>query len=302
MIEFERRFIQGANCSLSVVELGTPGKPEMVLLHGTHDHALGMVPAVADLLDDYHITGLDLRGHGGSDKPGNYTMLAMVADLCALITQLELSNPVIVAHSLGGHIALRYAAMFPDQVAALAILDGMGPPHVDRGPRELAAMLQAGVKGALRQDQRSRRMADFNEALSRFRKSNPNLDRDSAQLIVEHGVEAHSEGGLRWRFDPNIDLIFHTYTGQDVEQLVALLQCQVLLLTGNKALDFWRGVNPQANYQRSAYEQDQRRRESLFAHARWQEIPDAGHSVHYDQPVAVQQALRTFLLGEGLST
>ena len=46
MIEFERRSITGANCTLSIVELGTPGKPEMVLLHGTHDHALGMVPAV----------------------------------------------------------------------------------------------------------------------------------------------------------------------------------------------------------------------------------------------------------------
>ena len=62
MISFERKFVSGCECRLSVVDFGNAGAPDMVLLHGTHDHALGMYPAVANLLDQYHVVSLDLRG------------------------------------------------------------------------------------------------------------------------------------------------------------------------------------------------------------------------------------------------
>jgi pimeloyl-ACP methyl ester carboxylesterase len=296
MIDFKRFSVAGANCMLSVVDFGNADKPDMVVLHGTHDHALGMYPAIAGLIESYHIVGIDLRGHGRSDKPGNYSVFAMVADLRAVITGLGLEKPALVVHSLGGHIGCRYAALYPDEVAALAVLDGMGSPRPPRDTtaKDLVNKLRRGVQGALREGNRFRRMADQDEALERFRNSNPHLDEDCVHLIVENGLELHPEGGLRWCFDPTIDLIFYTYSEGDAEQMATLVSCPVLLVTGERALEFWHGVGLGLEVDEQWYQQEQLRRRELFQQARWVEIPRAGHMLHYDEPEAVRRVLEEF--------
>ena len=298
MIDFERLPVRGANCNLSAVDFGGAGKPDLVVLHGTHDHALGMYPAIADLLAHYHVVGLDLRGHGHSDKPGNYTILAMLADLRAVVNGLGLRNPTLVVHSLGGHIATRYAALYPDQVSALAILDGMGPPLFDGAlsAQFMAAALRAGVDGALRPERAARRMADREEALERFHRNYPALDGESAALIVDNGIEPHPEGGVRWRFDPAIDLIFHSYSDRDAETMAALITCPELLLTGSRALEFWRSIGHAGDLDAAALDVDQERRCALFASGQRAVVEGAGHMLHYDQPAAVRALLNDFLL------
>lgn len=298
MVKFERLTARGSNCDLSVVDFGGQGKPDLVCLHGTHDHALGMYTAITDLLEDYHVVSLDLRGHGHSDKPGNYSILAMVADLRALIDALGLRQPTLVAHSLGGDIATRYAAIYPQEVSALVMLDGMGPPSVAGAlsADALAAGLRYGVKCALRPDRGVRRMADRDEALSRFISNYPALDLDSAALIVDNGIEAHPQGGVQWRFDPVIDLIFHTYSDHEAQTMAALISCPVLLLGGDGALDFWRGMGLAGDMDEAAFERDQHRRCALFSHAHRVLVEGAGHMLHYDQPAAVRGLLSEFLL------
>lgn len=298
MIEFTRLFLQGSNCSLSAVDFGNVQKPDMVVLHGTHDHALGMYPAIAELIGNYHIVGLDLRGHGHSDKPGNYSMLSMVADLRATITALGLRNPALVVHSLGGHIALRYAALYPDEVSALVILDGMGPPMFEgaQSAQTLVAGLHIGVEGALRTERTVRHMNTREEALARFTSTYPALDDECAALIVDNGIETLSDGGVRWRFDPTIDLIFHTSSDHEAEVMASLVTCPVLLITGDGALAFWRRVGVGGNLDEAAVAADQERRRTLFPNAQHALINAAGHMLHYDQPAAVRAELSNFLL------
>ena len=53
----------------------------------------------------------DLRGHGRSDVPHqDYTMAAFADDLAWPCTELELTKPVVVGHSMGGNVALKLAA------------------------------------------------------------------------------------------------------------------------------------------------------------------------------------------------
>ncbi|MFT7287584.1 MAG: pimeloyl-ACP methyl ester carboxylesterase [Halieaceae bacterium] len=296
MVEFERLAVRGSNCELSAVDFGGRGKPDLIVLHGTHDHALGLYPAIAELLDDYHVVGLDLRGHGHSEKPGNYTMLAMVADLRALVDGLGLIRPTLVVHSLGGPIAARYAAIYPDDVSALVMLDGMGPPRLSEAPLALAAGLRSGVDGALRPTSEARRMADRDAALARFRSNYPALDAECAALIVDNGIADHPKGGVRWRFDPAINLIFHTFSDRDAQAMVSLIECPVLLVSGDGALDFWRRMGLAGDLDEAAFEAEQGRRCALFANARRGLVAGAGHMLHYDQPVAVRGLLRDFLL------
>lgn len=43
---------------------GTEGKPVLILVHGTRDHARSWDWIARALRDDYHVYALDLRGHG----------------------------------------------------------------------------------------------------------------------------------------------------------------------------------------------------------------------------------------------
>jgi pimeloyl-ACP methyl ester carboxylesterase len=297
MKDFERFEFQGASCRLSALDFGNPDQPDLVMLHGTHDHALGMVTLIDGVQANYHVISPDLRGHGQSDKPGNYTLLALVSDLRALVQQSGLHKPILVAHSLGGNIATRYAALYPDEVSALILLDGLGPP---RRPElatasHLAERFRHGVTGSLATENKRRQMRDVEEALQRFRKKNPRVEQDSARFIVEHGTEKHPEGGICWAWDPAIHLVFHTWSPAETETMISLISCPTLLVSGENAPDFWRPISSITPDDGAAFTAELKRRESLFANACSVEIEDAGHMLHYDQPQAVLDAIDAFL-------
>ena len=100
--------------------LGQPRTaPPLILLHGGQDHCRNWDWVAQELRRDYHIIAPDLRGHGDSawSTSGDYSMSAFVYDLAQLIHQQKLAPVSIVAHSLGGSIALRYAGVFPETVS-----------------------------------------------------------------------------------------------------------------------------------------------------------------------------------------
>ena len=95
---------------LHYVDWGNPDAPPLILLHGGRDHCRNWDWVADALRADYHIIAPDLRGHGDSawSASGHYTMANYIYDLAQLIHQQTLAPVSIVAHSLGGNIALRY--------------------------------------------------------------------------------------------------------------------------------------------------------------------------------------------------
>lgn len=103
---------------------GGNGRP-IVLLHGAgltgHQWNL-MAPF---LVQSAHIYALDLRGHGDSMKSDDgYDLHSAVADVREFIELLALKAPILVGHSWGGSIALRYAAEEPRRCAGIVLVDG----------------------------------------------------------------------------------------------------------------------------------------------------------------------------------
>ena len=114
---------------LHYVDWGNPSKPPLVMLHGGRDHCRAWDWAATALRDDWHILAPDLRGHGDSawSTDGSYAIAGYIYDLAQLVHQQRLAPVTIIAHSLGGQIALRYAGLYPDTVARLAAIEGLGP-------------------------------------------------------------------------------------------------------------------------------------------------------------------------------
>ncbi|GGW41364.1 alpha/beta hydrolase [Streptomyces lucensis JCM 4490] len=80
----------------------------------------------------------DLRGHGRSDWPGDYTAETMCEDVRALLTTLGPGRADVVGHSLGGLVAYLLAQRHPGAVRRLVLEDVCAPVPLDppRPPAE----------------------------------------------------------------------------------------------------------------------------------------------------------------------
>jgi pimeloyl-ACP methyl ester carboxylesterase len=91
----------------------------------------------------------DLRGRGRSAELGGpYGMAAHAADLLAVLDDAGARQAVVVGHSLGGYAAAALAALHPDRVSALVLLDG--GLAISGYPEEMAdELVEAMVDSAL---------------------------------------------------------------------------------------------------------------------------------------------------------
>jgi len=95
-----------------------------------------------DLLQDrFTVVAIDLLGHGTSpipDDPAEYTRDRALEDIDEVLSELlgDIEAPaVLVGHSLGGYLALAYAATRPDNVGGVVVLN-TGPGYRDPVKRE----------------------------------------------------------------------------------------------------------------------------------------------------------------------
>ena len=102
-----------------------PAGSAIVCIHGlTANHVCWA--SVADVLSPAHrLIAYDLRGRGESDKPARgYSLAHHGEDLEGLLDHFGLRKAVLIGHSLGAHIALRFAATRPARVSKLVLVDG----------------------------------------------------------------------------------------------------------------------------------------------------------------------------------
>ena len=114
-----------------VQEAGRKNSELIVLVHGLGDRAASTWDRfIPELASQYHVLSFDLPGFGRSSKgnhlysPDNY-----VAFIDYVVRQTGHKQFMLVGHSLGGNIALRYASTYPQQVRRLMLVDAAGVLH-----------------------------------------------------------------------------------------------------------------------------------------------------------------------------
>src|SRR3546814_2186311 len=103
-------------------------------------------------------------------------MDTLVYDLAQLIHQLDLAPVTIVAHSLGGNIALRYTGLYPENVAKLVAIEGLGP-----SPKVIAERAEIPVGDRFR-----KRIEDKRQAAGRMPTRYPTLADARARMMAEN--------------------------------------------------------------------------------------------------------------------
>lgn len=291
-----RYTIQGADCRLSVAVYNEAATKTLVVLHGMRDHG-GSFELLVPVLSDFRVIIPDLRGHGLSDQNGVYTLTHFTADLLQVFDVFQVKQGYLLGHSLGGHVAARFAALFGDRLKSLLLVDGFGPPRQGgRLSTEQFASLQAEQVQALRHTGPARKiMANAALAVARYQTNNPRLDGAVAARLAMQGVGPAAEGGVSWRWDPRVQMVWSTFSHDDSEALLGNIACPTCVITGSEGLTYWLLMHPELAGQQRLYEQELARRVSLITGAKNIVLKGAGHMVHYDTPDAFKAAVVGFL-------
>jgi len=102
--------------------------PVVVLIHGYAENSDSWAPLAADLMKDHTVVVPDLRGIGRSSKPADgYDKKTQAKDMRAVVTSLGYDKTFVVAHDIGNMVAYAYAAMYPDKVERLIVMDAPIP-------------------------------------------------------------------------------------------------------------------------------------------------------------------------------
>jgi pimeloyl-ACP methyl ester carboxylesterase len=102
-----------------------PASRTIVGIHGLTANHSCWAPMAEILSPAYRLVAYDLRGRGDSDKPGaGYSLTTHGRDLAGLLDRLALRSVVLMGHSLGAAIALRFAVTHPTRVRKLVLIDG----------------------------------------------------------------------------------------------------------------------------------------------------------------------------------
>ncbi len=123
--------------SLSVREWSRRGLP-LVMIHGLGDAGCILNYLAIRLASQFRVAALDLRGHGDSDwdPEARYDTATFAADLTKAVAALGFERMILIGHSLGADVAIRFAADHASRVAALIIVD-FGPELQKQGIDEV---------------------------------------------------------------------------------------------------------------------------------------------------------------------
>ena len=216
---------------LHYLEWGKAEAPPIVCVHGYTSSAQAFNALARHLQDRYRILALDVRGHGEStwSPAGAYRYADQASDLADFVGQLGLDKFVLVGTSMGGIIAMAYAAECGERLRGLVIND-IGP-EAEAGTQRITQMV-----GSRPDD-----FASLEDAMAYRRATSPitaarSLD-DQRELAL--GVlRQRPDGRWVWKMDP-------AYIRQRVEHgppvrpplwpALSALSCPTLVVWGEES-------------------------------------------------------------------
>lgn len=268
---------------------GDPALPLRVLLHGWMDLADSFQFLVDAFQSKAPVVAIDWRGFGHSQATplDAYWFADYLGDLDAWLRLLSPEAPVdLIAHSMGGNVAMVYAGVRPERVRRLVNLEGYGLP--DSNPAAAPERLRQWLD-ELREPATLKPYENLAAVAARLRKTNPRLTVDKAQWLAARWAEAGPSGSFALRADP---LHKHThavlYRKAEVMACWARIAAPVLMVEGSDdglAL-FWGKRYPRTDFEE---------RLAIVPSLKLERMADAGHMLHHDQPLVLAGLIEGFL-------
>ncbi|HXS82937.1 MAG TPA: alpha/beta hydrolase, partial [Methylomirabilota bacterium] len=110
-----------APVALKTTELGRG--PTIVFVHGLGASRNDWLPTARKLLGRYRVVLVDLPGHGESPLPDPFSFVTVGEALDAVLAKQNPDSTIVVAHQIGGRVALAAFAAHPGRAKGLVLID-----------------------------------------------------------------------------------------------------------------------------------------------------------------------------------
>jgi pimeloyl-ACP methyl ester carboxylesterase len=254
---------------LHTYRLPNIGKPPLILLHGMTDSGRCWPRVAEALMADYDLFMPDARGHGLSDGPrSGYMADSMAADVAALIQTLELTQPIVLGHSMGAMAAASLAATFPHLVKAIILEDpGWWAKYEVATEQEQAKEIKQWQRTILKN-----RTQPIDAIVRYGRRKSPKWAK----------IEWYSWAQAKQQVNPNLTSVIRE-TPVLWREVLPKISCPTLLITADPALGAI--VTPEVTAEFI----------TLCPHGQTIYISDAGHCIRRDQFEPFMAAVQPFL-------
>ncbi|WP_041532141.1 alpha/beta fold hydrolase [Pelobacter propionicus] len=241
--------------------------PPLIILHGLLGSGDNWRTMARWLAGRYRVFSLDLRNHGRSPHCDRMDYPAMAEDLRQFMEQHSLGRTILLGHSMGGKVAMRFALAWPEMVEKLVVVDIAPKPYGARHDDILRGLVAL-------EPERFREREDIDLVLQA---SIPDPDM---RLFLLKNLVRTPRGSFAWRI--NLESIVRNYdviSGWPVD--VASCGVSALFMKG-ECSDYLRVAD--AGLVRDS-----------FPRARLVTISHAGHWPHVEAPGVFRAALDGFL-------
>jgi len=244
-------------------EVHGDGPRTIVFSHGAGGNHLSWWQQVPRYRDEYRCVTFDHRGFGASTDASDSYIRAYTADLEAILADAGVRDAVLVGQSMGGFTCITFAAAHPDRVRGLVMADtflGVGDEPL---------------------------IAEWREALTAI--PTPEDPMRQTSMVAQSFIEAHPEGLFLYQqvrgTNPPRDLTadYSVADGAVPTAELPKLTMPVLFLAGDED-----AIIPAPLIERASH---------LVPGARYEGVPNTGHSVYWERPEAFN-ALLDGLLAE----
>lgn len=260
--------------------------PPLVVVHGGPllDHGY-LQPGLTPLADQWELVFFDQRLNGrsaGTVDSASVRTDTLVADLEGVVASLEVERVHLLAHSWGGHLALRYALAHPERVESLILVSPMAA-SVELWQAEEAALAERITPEhqaeAVRLQQAPGLAAGEPEAIAALLRHSFRLQFHHPDQAAELELYVPADYLERSR---QFGRLLPDLLDFDLHPALTGLQVPTLILFGEDEPGAGLGGEAMA---------------AALPDARLERIPEAGHFVFMERPDLFQEGVRAFLGG-----
>jgi pimeloyl-ACP methyl ester carboxylesterase len=272
--------IQTPYLNLSAKNWHTDSGLPVLGLHGWLDNA-NTYDRLAPLLPQLNLISLDLPGHGKSDhRPAGmrYHYSDYLDDVMAVSDKLGWERFIILGHSMGAGIGCLAASAYPDRVAQLILIEGLGA--VTGQLKDVPGLLRRSVDAMKSERYTQAQGYDNLEVLIRARAAAGRIERSSAEILMRRSVKRRGNA-YYIRSDQRLKRPYlQHYTNEVMLALLRGITSPVLVIAAEDGL----------LRKRSYYES----RCNAIRDLRIVDLP-GHHHLHLDNPRPVARAVGRFI-------